>query len=218
MNKITVIVLTKAQEAITDILALNQEMPLVDGCLADVPPALAEVPPAIAEVPPVIAEVPPVIADVPPVIAEVPPVIADVPPALAEVPPVIADVPLVPNVPSAPNVPPAPNVVLDSEGLPWDTRIHSMGKTFLIKDGTWKLARGVDSLLVAQIKTELRGTVPQEAVDAGLTWAQLMEKIAETGTKPSDATAACQKFNVANIGILQDRPVLVPLVAKELGF
>ena len=163
MNKISVIVLTKVQEAITDILAL-------------------ELPPA---------------ADLPP---------APTPPA-AELPP-------------APT-PPAAELPLDSEGLPWDKRIHSTGKTLMAKGGTWKLLRGVESLLVAQVKTELRQAhheVIPPPVGVGLTWAQLMEKIAGAGTGPDEVTAACQKFNVQNVGTLQDTPVLVPLVAKELGF
>ena len=190
MNKISVIVLTKAQEAIADILALDsQKSPSVP-----VPEAKPQQ----------------VVSTQAP---ELPP--APTPPE-AELPPAPA---------------PGPNVMLDSEGLPWDMRIHSGGKTFLIKDGTWKLARGVDSLLVAQVKTELRraqgGTLPvgpptprpatAHTPEGSLTWAQLMEKIAEAGTDLGEVATACQKFNVLNISILQDTPVLVPLVAKELG-
>lgn len=44
---------------------------------------------------------------------------------------------------------------VDSEGLPWDERIHAGSKT-TVKDGTWKLKRGVSDDLVSQIKAELR--------------------------------------------------------------
>jgi len=61
---------------------------------------------------------------------------------------------------------PAPAVAedlgpLDEEGLPWDKRIHSSGKTKYKKrtaedkqKGCWTLKRGVDAILVAQVKSE----------------------------------------------------------------
>ena len=202
MNKITVIILTKAQEAIAEIL----ELPVTEVPAAPVTEMTtdAELPPALAPY------VPEMTTD------------AELPPALAPYNP----------------------VALDSEGLPWDKRIHSTGKTFMAKGGTWKLLRGVDSLLVARVKTELkRATLPPAppvpevqsdcaiqglnasraeteaaTADTGLTWALLLEKIAGACTDPKGVLAACQKFNVHDIGALQDTPVLVPLVAKELGF
>ena len=186
MNKITVIVLKKAQETIADILALDSSTEaagdtvmtwaqLTDRNLSRIVNG-----PAPAPAPPV----------------------TEAPPAHK------------------------PDGVLDSEGLPWDARIHSSGKTFLAKGGTWKLARGIDPLLVAQVKTELSGgppitpcapaPAPAPPEDTGLTWAQLMEKIADAGTASDDVLAACQMFNVQGMAALQDMPVLVPLVAKEL--
>lgn len=53
----------------------------------------------------------------------------------------------------------ATNVPVDSEGLPWDGRIHSSSKEKLVKDSTWKLKRGVDKTLVEQVKAELRGVM-----------------------------------------------------------
>lgn len=46
----------------------------------------------------------------------------------------------------------------DSDGLPWDARIHTSKKT-KCKDETWKLMKGVDKNLVAQVKNELRARV-----------------------------------------------------------
>jgi len=43
---------------------------------------------------------------------------------------------------------------LDSEGLPWDARIHASSKA-KVKDGTWRLKRGVDDVTAYQIKLEL---------------------------------------------------------------
>lgn len=53
----------------------------------------------------------------------------------------------------------ATSVPVDSEGLPWDGRIHSSSKEKLVKDSTWKLKRGVDKALVEQVKAELRGVM-----------------------------------------------------------
>lgn len=46
-------------------------------------------------------------------------------------------------------------VELDSDGFPWDHRIHSSTKSKL-KDGTWKLLRGVDQGVVDSIRAEFR--------------------------------------------------------------
>lgn len=50
----------------------------------------------------------------------------------------------------------AGNVDVDSEGLPWDGRIHSSNKKKITKDDTWQLRRGIDSAVVEQVKAELR--------------------------------------------------------------
>ena len=43
---------------------------------------------------------------------------------------------------------------LDKDGLSWDARIHASSKA-LVADGTWRLKRGVEPALVAQVKAEL---------------------------------------------------------------
>lgn len=47
-------------------------------------------------------------------------------------------------------------VDLDSEGLPWDGRIHSSSRQKLVKGGGWKKIRGVDPELVEKVEAELR--------------------------------------------------------------
>lgn len=191
-------------------------------------------------------------------VAPTPPVLAfatkfpvpELTPALApEAPPAPAPAP-VPEAPEAPTpaaeplpapapTPPEPADTLtagtlDKEGLPWDKRIHSGGQTFLASGkskGCWKLIRGVDPILVAKVKTELRGTnpaptpapaapapaAPAPAAPGLMTWPKLVEAI-EAGSIDADmVTLSCNKFSVENIGDLQDKPVLVPLVAKDLG-
>lgn len=50
----------------------------------------------------------------------------------------------------------AGSVDVDSEGLPWDGRIHSSNKKKIAKDDTWQLRRGIDSAVVEQVRAELR--------------------------------------------------------------
>lgn len=49
---------------------------------------------------------------------------------------------------------------LDSEGIPWDGRIHSSSKNKMKNTGVWKVARGADENLVYKVKAELRGSNP----------------------------------------------------------
>lgn len=142
------------------------------------------------------------------------------------------------------NTPPTvdPNAPVDVEGIPWDKRIHSSGKTFYkskaangAPKGAWKLKKGVDAVTVAQIKTELAGgapagtaapavipasTAPGETTEVCTdiyTWASLVEKATAAGITPEVMAAACQKFNVPGIIELQDQALLIPVVGKELG-
>jgi len=64
----------------------------------------------------------------------------------------------VPTPPTAATQP-ATTVQLDSEGLPWDKRIHASTRTKRVGDDTWKLMKGVDKALVEQVKAELRATM-----------------------------------------------------------
>lgn len=61
---------------------------------------------------------------------------------------------------------PSLNTVVDNEvdsyGIPWDSRIHTVKKT-QCKDGSWKLAKGVDKDLVTAVKAELRARVGAQA-------------------------------------------------------
>lgn len=78
----------------------------------------------------------------------------NVPPVPAATAPVLT--PAAPAPSAASPTPAGAGEVLDSEGFPWDGRIHGSGKTFLAKGGAWKLARGVDKALVEQVKAEYR--------------------------------------------------------------
>lgn len=91
-----------------------------------------------------------------------------------------ANVPQTPPPPASAALPPAPPAelpplpvpgagagVLDSDGIPWDNRIHAGSKT-QCKDGTWKLRPGVDKTVVDQVRAELKGVqaIPAPAAPA----------------------------------------------------
>lgn len=58
-----------------------------------------------------------------------------------------------------------PVVPLDSQGLPWDSRIHASTKT-LIADGSWKLRRGVDPAEVEKVKAQLKELMAVPVADS----------------------------------------------------
>jgi hypothetical protein len=70
--------------------------------------------------------------------------------------------------PAAPP-PPQDGQELDSEGNPWDSRIHAPSR-IRNKDGRWRIKRGVDRDLVDQVTSEnraiLAATPPQDQPDA----------------------------------------------------
>jgi len=55
------------------------------------------------------------------------------------------------------NLPPVPkpSVELDTQGMPWDVRIHARTKTKM-KDGSWKKLRGIGPDVVKRVEGELK--------------------------------------------------------------
>lgn len=56
----------------------------------------------------------------------------------------------------------AGSVELDANGLPWDERIHSSGKT-KVKDGTWRYKGGVSPEMIKAVEAELRARAAASA-------------------------------------------------------
>lgn len=56
---------------------------------------------------------------------------------------------------------------VDSKGLPWDQRIHSVSNG-TNKDGSWRYRRGVEDALIAQVEAELREKMKQHQGGASL--------------------------------------------------
>lgn len=81
--------------------------------------------------------------------------------------------PPAPSVPAAPApaaelaqaaipLPPAATVEVDSNGIPWDERIHS-GSRKKTQKGEWAKRRGVQETLIKKVEAELRGKTPAPA-------------------------------------------------------
>lgn len=96
---------------------------------------------------------------------------ADLQPTVPVVTPVSSPEPSVPPAPAAPTAPTAAaptapvaptspaGVVLDTDGLPWDARIHSSSKA-KNADGRWRAKKGLnDGGLVARVQAELRAVM-----------------------------------------------------------
>lgn len=79
---------------------------------------------------------------------------------------------------------------LDSEGLPWDARIHSSGKSRLKSDDTWKKLRGVDPELVKQVEAELRAALHPAAPEAATPAPGVQSESMSEATPPPGAAEA----------------------------
>lgn len=105
---------------------------------------------------------------------------------------------------AAPAPAPAANEVeLDSDGMPWDERIHTDKKT-KVKAGTWKYKRGVDKSLVEQVEAEHRanGYGKESGNDTAV---QSTPAVAapQIAVSPSDAPAPAATSAVTHLTVLQ---------------
>ena len=133
-------------------------------------------------------------------------------------------------------------VELDKEGLPWDVRIHSSGKTKLVKGETWKLIRKLDPAFVEEVKAELRATMDAAPAPTETTAAEAFaggdsDEVAPLGDTPmsfpevmnivttrmADGTlteaqrdAVLTKHGLPSMPMLASRPDLIPAFATDL--
>jgi len=145
--------------------------------------------------------------------------------------------------PPAATPPVAPvGVELDTDGIPWDSRIHSGKKTKLAKSQQWKKKRGVDTDYVAQVEAELKAAMaaspaapvtatpavtppppaavvtppPPAAVVVGVTFPELMSKITSAQLTNEVVLAAVNRQGLQSLALLAARPDLIPAVDAEL--
>jgi len=155
----------------------------------------------------------------PPIQNPAPPPVAQIVPAPGQpqhhtgtyiAPPPAADI----APPAAQSLPAGPPPELDSTGYPWDARIHAGTKTKVLKTNEWKLARGVDKDLVAQVRAE---------------WDNVTKGVATPPTAPPPAAQALPAGPPTNDEILPagppyqplpqlaKQPELIPVIAAEMG-
>lgn len=111
---------------------------------------------------------------------------------------------------------------VDSEGMPWDERIHASTKS-VIANGTWKLKRGVDQALVAQVKAELMGNDTSATPNSESTPPPPAEPITEATPPPptpAPATPSVDGFRqlVSDITKAGLAPDYVQGICHDLGF
>jgi hypothetical protein len=80
-------------------------------------------------------------------------------------PPVAPIVTQTTNAPAAPIT--GPGIERDSEGLPWDARIHSETRK-TNADGTWRYRRNLDAAVKAAVYAELKASRPSEQAFANV--------------------------------------------------
>lgn len=85
---------------------------------------------------------------------------------------------------AAPTVETNDELVLDKDGLPWDSRIHSDAAEKLSAKGVWKRKRGVSDELVAQVEAELRAGLAVGTTDAPALPAEAAAPAVETPPAP----------------------------------
>jgi len=136
-------------------------------------------------------------------------------------------------------------VPLDSEGLPWDDRIHTSARS-KIANGTWKLKRGGDPAQVAAVKAELKSlmNVPNVQVNNGTflqppisnavpppppvesliirdTFVDFIQDITEQlgsgKLTMGEITQCCSQVGIAAPNLLASRPDLIPTVATAIS-
>lgn len=130
-------------------------------------------------------------------------------------------------------------VETDSEGLPWDERIHASSRGKMKSDGTWKRKRGVgDSVyegIVLELKAAMLAKVGQpylapEAIEAPtptptptltptsaiLDFPSFVQACTTAQIPQDQILAALNKHGLPALVMLATRPDLIPAVAAEL--
>lgn len=127
----------------------------------------------------------------PSTVAAAPSSTAPVEPPASSPAPSVPPAPAVPTapvatVPTAPAAPTSPaGIELDTDGLPWDARIHSSSKA-KNADGRWRAKKGLnDGTLVARIQAELRAAMAVPAAPVAVGQDQRLDADLAPVTNPS---------------------------------
>lgn len=131
--------------------------------------------------------------------------------APASIPPPPSAASAVPSPPPAAATP-APAAAVDAKGLPWDERIHASSRA-KIADGSWRMKRGVERALVAEVEAQLRGqSHGSAALDADAL------KLAAMGADPGPSLPAVPPPPAAPAPLPPGPPALTfGIVASRIG-
>ena len=123
-----------------------------------------------------------------------------------------------------------PSVSLDSQGLPWDFRIHARTKT-KNKDGSWKRLRSVSNKTIDRVESELKVVqqippiiiVPSPTQDIPAPandFAAIMTMITTAMTNKTlvrpDIMKVLNSYGIPSIPIIATRPDLIPAIMLSL--
>ena len=154
-----------------------------------------------------------------------PPVTTAPPAAPVTTAPPAAPVTTAPPAAPVTTAPPVtPSVELDSDGYPWDRRIHSGAKT-KVKDGTWKKLRNLDPGLIEDVQAELEQSRAAPALlssaDAKpMTFPEIMTVLSDAIAKGlivrDQVNEIIVPFGLPSFAMLSTRPDLIPSVYGRL--
>lgn len=119
-------------------------------------------------------------------------------------------------------VTPEPDIEVDSAGKPWDERIHSSSKA-KVKNGTWKLKRGVDPSLVNSIEDKAPTAPPAPPAQDVKPMAFIDLVIAITkgmgdgSIDPAAANSYIKGLGLNSLNDVVERPELIPVIANHFG-
>lgn len=138
---------------------------------------------------------------------------------------------------AAGSTPPAPSGMLDSDGLPWDGRIHASTRTTTAK-GVWKKKKGVDEALTAAVTAELRqaqaankaaahvplnaappppaagSAAPPPPSGAPATFVDVAKYVGERKFTAEQILTVCKAHGLPGLGLLTGAPALcAPMMA-----
>ena len=145
------------------------------------------------------------------------------------------------------NPPPPAGIELDTDGYPWDARIHSSNHE-KVAGGTWRRKRNLDAAILTKVKAELRQAMsapaalvsaPPVAADDPrfppppaaqqvpppppapaaqlMSLGDLFKRVTAKGLKKEVCDAAAVSLGLPNFTLVSTRQDLIPALAMALG-
>jgi len=112
---------------------------------------------------------------------------------------------------------PVGDVEVDSEGLPWDKRIHASSRN-TVKDGTWRIKRGVSDEVVKEVKDELRQRMQQRANPTPVPQAPITQNtpVVNSPVVPIvESSEPAPTLQAAQAPVVEQPPVVEPVAQQS---